>query len=131
MTKETALYNSIKPLAVEWVDVFGYWAPLSLTDSAGDYAAVRETAAVMDFSMLRKIELTGSGALELVNSIVARDLSGRRAGSIAYGPLCDEDGKMVDDCTVMVAGDLGDHVWVCGANDLDYEIFRRPPGRTA
>jgi aminomethyltransferase len=76
----------------------------------------------MDFTMLRKVDLDGPGALELVNGIVGRDVSSLPQGHIAYGPLVDEDGKMVDDCTVMNRGD--GRVRFCGANDRDYEIFR-------
>jgi hypothetical protein len=42
-------------------------------------------------------------------------------GQIAYGALCDERGKMVDDCTTMMRPP--DSVRFCGANDRDYEIF--------
>ena len=54
---------------------------------------------------------------------MCRDVSALGRGRIAYGPLCDADGKMVDDCTVMPRSADGDHVRFCGANDLDYEIF--------
>jgi len=103
------------------MDLFGYLAPSVVTDTADEYRAVRETAGLMDFTMLRKVDLDGPGALELVNSIVGRDVSGLAEGRIAYGPLVDEDGKMVDDCTVMLRAP--DHVRFCGANDRDYEIF--------
>ncbi len=75
----------------------------------------------MDFTMLRKVDLDGPGALELVNSIVTRDVSKLTSGRIAYGALVDDDGKMVDDCTTMMRAH--DHVRFCGANDRDYEIF--------
>jgi len=65
------------------------------------YRAVRETAGLMDFTMLRKVDIDGPGALELVNTVVTRDVSQLTPGKIAYGALADEDGKMVDDCTVM------------------------------
>ena len=42
-------------------------------------------------------------------------------GQIAYGPLTDEEGLMVDDCTVMVRS--ADSIRFCGANDRDYELF--------
>src|SRR5438132_4464510 len=103
------------------MDLFGYLAPSVVTDVADEYRAVRETAGLMDFTMLRKVDLDGPGALELVNSIVGRDVSKLQVGQIAYGPLVDEDGKMVDDCTVMNRGE--GHVRFCGANDRDFEIF--------
>ena len=71
--------------------------------------------------MLRKVSLDGPGALDLVNTIVTRDVSTLSPGRIAYGALCDERGKMVDDCTAMMR--TPDSVRFCGANDRDYEIF--------
>ena len=106
-----------------WMDLFGYLAPAVVTDTQREYRAVREAAGLMDFSMLRKVDLDGAGALALVDSIVCRDVSALGQGRIAYGPLCDADGKMVDDCTVMPRSSGGDQVRFCGANDRDYEIF--------
>jgi aminomethyltransferase len=121
VSKETAFHPRLAALTDEWMDLFGYYAPTVVTDTAEEYAAVRETAGLMDFTMLRKVDLDGPGALDLVNSIVGRDVSKLEHGRIAYGPLVDEDGKMVDDCTVMLRAP--GHVRFCGANDRDFEIF--------
>jgi aminomethyltransferase len=121
VSRETPFHPRLSALTDEWMDLFGYFAPSVVTDTEAEYRAVRETAGLMDFTMLRKVDLDGPGALELVNSIVARDVSKLREGRIAYGPLVDEDGKMVDDCTVMLRAP--DRIRFCGANDRDYEIF--------
>jgi glycine cleavage system aminomethyltransferase T len=125
MSKETAFYPRLQALTDEWMDLFGYWAPLNVTDTLEEYRAVRETAGLMDFTMLRKVDLDGPGALDLVNRVVTRDVSKLEPGQIGYGALCAEDGKMVDDCTVMRRDGAGAHVRFCGANDRDYEIFSR------
>src|SRR5437763_4908943 len=104
------------------MDLCGIVTQSVVTDVEEEFRAVRETAGLMDFTMLRKVDLDGPGAVELVDSVVGRDVSGLRPGRIAYGPLVDEDGKMVDDCTVMPRGD--GRVRFCGANDRDFEIFR-------
>ena len=121
MSKETAFYGKLAEMTDQWMDLFGYHAPLVVTDTLEEYRACREAAALMDFSMLRKVTLDGPGALELVNTIVTRDVSKLTHGQIAYGALCDERGKMVDDCTTMMRSP--DSVRFCGANDRDYEIF--------
>jgi len=122
VSKQTAFHPRLEAMTDQWMDLFGYFAPAVVTDTQAEYRAVRETAGLMDFTMLRKVDIDGPGALELVNSVVARDVANVKPGRIAYGPLCDEDGKMVDDCTVLVRSP--DHVRFCGANDRDYEIFR-------
>lgn len=126
MTKQTAFHPRLAALTDQWMDLFGYWAPSVVTGVAQEYRAVREAAGLMDFSMLRKVDLDGDRAVELVNAVVARDVTKLRPGHIAYGPLCDEDGKMIDDCTVMLRDPA--HVRFCGASDRDGEIFAQRAG---
>src|SRR5215218_2929481 len=129
-TKETAFYPRLKALTDEWMDLFGYWAPTVVTDTQQEYRAVRETAGLMDFTMLRKVDIEGAGAQDFVNTIVTRDVSKLTQGRIAYGALTDDNGKMVDDCTSMLRSP--GRIRFCGANDRDYGIFtdRAPSGIT-
>ena len=120
-TKETAFHAPLKAMTDEWMDLFGYWAPTVVTDTQEEYKAVRETAGLMDFTMLRKVDLNGQGAAEFINRMVTRDVSQLSPGRIAYGALTNENGKMVDDCTTMMRSP--DRVRFCGANDRDYETF--------
>jgi aminomethyltransferase len=62
--------------------------------------------------MLYKVDVRGQGAVEVVNRAVARDLTRVKPGRIAYGPVLNDDGKMLDDSTCFVYGD--DHVRVIG-----------------
>jgi glycine cleavage system T protein (aminomethyltransferase) len=121
MSKETAFYPRLNALTDQWMDLFGYWAPAVVTDTREEYDAVRGTAGLMDFTMLRKVDIEGPGAAELVNSVVTRDISKLSRGRIGYGALCDDDGKMVDDCTVMLRSP--ERIRFCGANDRDAGIF--------
>lgn len=121
MSKETAFYPRLRAMTDQWMDLFGYWAPSVVTDTLEEYRACREAAALMDFSMLRKVDIEGPGAQAFINAIVTRDVSRLAPGQIAYGALTDENGKMVDDCTVMVRSP--DRIRFCGANDRDYELF--------
>jgi aminomethyltransferase len=122
VTKETAFYAPLKAMTDQWMDLFDYWAPTVVTDTLEEYNGVRQTAGLMDFGMLRKYDITGPGALELVNSVVTRDLTKLRPHQIAYTALCNPDGKMADDCTVMVFGP--EHIRFCGANDADLGFFQ-------
>ena len=120
-SKETHFYSQLKAMTDQWMDLFGYWAPAVVTDPLDEYRAVRERAGLMDFGMLRKYDIDGPGALDAVNGVVARDLAKLRVGQIAYGPLCNDQGKMVDDCTAGVRAT--DHIRACGANDKDRGFF--------
>jgi aminomethyltransferase len=123
VSKETAFHPRLQALTDQWMDLFGYWAPSVVTDTLEEYRAVRETAGLMDFSMLRKYDIEGRGVLEGVNGLVTRDVGKLPAGHIAYGALCNEQGKMVDDCTVMVR--TPERLRFCGANDKDREFLQR------
>lgn len=122
MSKETVFYPRIDAMTDDWMDLFGYFAPAVVTETAAEWRACRETAALMDFSMLRKVEIEGDGALAFVNSLVTRDVAQLEPGQIAYGALCDDDGKMIDDCTVLARTD--NRVRFCGANDRDFLLFQ-------
>jgi glycine cleavage system T protein len=121
LSKETAFYEKLAAMTDEWMDLFGYWAPTVVSDTLEEYHACRQAAALMDFSMLRKVDIDGPGALDLVNSVVTRDVTKLEPGRIGYGALCDKSGRMVDDCTSMMRS--RDSVRFCGANDRDHEIF--------
>lgn len=121
MTKQTAFHPRLAELTGQWMDLFGYWAPTVVTDTSEEYHAVRRAAGLMDFSMLRKADIDGPGAVGLVNSVVTRDVAKLRPGRIGYGALCDESGKMIDDCTVMLRD--RERVRFCGASDRDLEIL--------
>jgi len=130
VSKETAFYPRLTAMTDEWMDLFGYWAPSVVSDTLEEYRACREAAALMDFTMLRKVDIDGPGAQSFVNGIVTRDVSKLGVGQIGYGALCDEHGKMIDDCTVMVRS--ADSIRFCGANDRDFHLFRElaPAGIT-
>jgi len=117
MSKETLFYPRMKSLTDQWMDLFGYAAPAVVTDTLEEYRAVRERAGIMDFGMLRKYDIDGPDAVAGVNRVVGRDVAALKPGQIAYGPLCNEQGKMVDDCTVLFR--RPDRARFCGANDKD------------
>ena len=101
-SRRTVFHPRLADLTDQWMDLFGYAAPAVVSTTIEEYRACREAAALMDFSMLRKVDIEGPGAAELVDSIVTRDLSKVPQGRIAYGALTNDDGKMIDDCTCMV-----------------------------
>jgi aminomethyltransferase len=130
VSKETAFHPRLQAITDQWMDLFGYWAPSVVSDTLEEYRACREAAALMDFTMLRKVDIAGPGALAFVNRVVTRDVAKLSSGQIGYGALCDEYGKMIDDCTVMVRS--ADEIRFCGANDRDFHVFREraPAGIT-
>jgi glycine cleavage system aminomethyltransferase T/glycine/D-amino acid oxidase-like deaminating enzyme len=66
--------------------------------------AVRERAGIIDLSSFGKIEVSGPGALELLQRVSANDVD-RPVGAVIYTPWCDERGGMVADVTVTRLGE--------------------------
>jgi len=115
---DTLMPTPLAPLygdgVVEWMDVFGFAVPLTWGDPAAEYDAIRNHVAVIEFSMLLKYDVTGSGAADCVNRVFSRDVTAMKAGRVAYGVVVTPDGHMIDDCTVFYHS--AERVMVMGAN---------------
>jgi aminomethyltransferase len=65
-----------------------------------EYAAIRNSAALIDVSPLYKYLIQGRDALRLVDRILPRDMTKARLNQVMYTPWCDSAGKVIDDGTV-------------------------------
>jgi len=100
---ETPFHGRTAPLNEnhEWRDWGGQLAAVQYGPSLErEYWAIRDTAALIDITPLKKYEVVGPEAVELVDRIVTRDVRRLRPGRVLYTPWCDESGHVVDDGTV-------------------------------
>ncbi len=65
-----------------------------------EYAAIRNSAALIDISPLYKYLVRGPDAGRLLDRMVTRDVSRCRVGQVLYTPWCDARGKVIDDGTI-------------------------------
>jgi aminomethyltransferase len=65
-----------------------------------EYAAIRNSAALLDVSPLYKYRITGRDAAHLLDRMVTRDVMNCRVGQVLYTPWCDVRGKVIDDGTI-------------------------------
>ncbi len=107
MTKETAFHPRTSALTGDMVEYRGYWLPDSYSGegSIGEYWACREQAAIMDLSPLRKWEVLGPDAEQLIQRAITRDARKLSVGQVTYTAVCNETGGMLDDATVYRLGD--------------------------
>lgn len=123
LTKETGFHPRISALTRQFTEYRGYWLPNSFdAHGAGEeYWACRERAAVMDLSPLRKFEVLGPDAEELLQYTVTRNIRKLSHGQVVYTAVCNETGGMIDDATVFrlgqdnfrfVAGDEYTGIWL-------------------
>ncbi len=85
-----------------WKDWSGYLAVAGYdTNIEPEYFAFRHAAGLLDTSPLFKYEVIGRDAAAFLARLMARDVRKLAVGQVAYGCWCDDDGKMIDDGTVM------------------------------
>ena len=123
LTKETAFHTRTSQLTSRFTDYNGYWLPTAYDNygAVDEYWACRERAAMMDLSPLRKWEVLGPDAQELLQATVTRDVSRLADGQVVYTALCNDTGGMIDDGTVFrlqptnfrfVGGSEYDGIWL-------------------
>ena len=106
LTRETAFHPRLQALTRNFVDYRGFWLPTCFTGRGAidEYWACREGVAVMDLSPLRKFEVMGPDAEQLLQRTVTRDIAKLAVGQVVYTALCYDHGGMIDDATVMRLG---------------------------
>ena len=116
-TKKTGFHECFARHTRDFVEYNGYWLPNSFPSlgTIAEYWAVREKAAVMDLSPLRKFEVTGPDAEELMQVCVTRNVKKIAVGQVSYTAMCYEHGGMIDDGTIYRLGETNFR-WI-GGND--------------
>jgi len=103
----TPFHPRTEPLnqALDWRHWSGYFAASRYHDfHQPEYAAIRNGAALIDVSPLYKYLVRGRDAVTLVNRVITRDVSRCRVGRVIYTPWCDEEGKILQEGTVLRLG---------------------------
>jgi glycine cleavage system aminomethyltransferase T/glycine/D-amino acid oxidase-like deaminating enzyme len=92
-----------------------YWSPIAAVESK----VTRERVAMYDMTPLKRLEVSGPGALDFLQRLTTNNLA-KSVGSVTYTLLLGHDGGVRSDLTV---ARLGEHVFQVGANgplDLDW-----------
>ncbi|PZV13914.1 MAG: glycine cleavage protein T [Leptolyngbya sp.] len=106
MTQDSAFTPSIRQLTDDLAEYNGFWVPQTFAHQGdqAEYWALRQRAALMDLSALRKFEVQGAGAFALLQYAFSRNLEKVAAGQGAYGCLLNPHGGIVDDGIVFCFG---------------------------
>ncbi|HEX6341304.1 FAD-dependent oxidoreductase [Umezawaea sp.] len=108
------------PARNEWASRF--WSPI-----AGAEALVtRSRVAMFDMTPLKRLEVTGPGALDFLQTMTTNNLA-RKPGAVTYTLLLGEDGGVRSDLTVARLGENRFQVGANGNLDLDW-LTRHLPG---
>ncbi|MFD8913939.1 FAD-dependent oxidoreductase [Streptomyces sp. NPDC059575] len=98
-----------------------HWSPTA----AAEAHATRERVALYDMTPLRRLEVTGPGALAFLDRVTSNNLR-KKPGAVTYTLLLDESGGIRSDLTV---ARLGPEHFQVGANspaDLDHLLRHAP-----
>ena len=115
LTRNTGFYEKTSKLTRNFVDARGFWLPNDYTKHGiiNEHTACREKAVVIDLSSLRKFEILGPDAEELMNYTLTRNVKKLSVGQVVYSSMCYENGTMFDDGTLLKLSNQGFR-WVCG-----------------
>ncbi len=100
MLKRTPLYDLHVSLGARMVDFVGWEMPVQYTGPIPEHMAVREAAGLFDVSHMGEIEVTGEGALDLVQRVTTNDVSKLDDNQVQYSTLLNESGGVIDDLLV-------------------------------
>jgi aminomethyltransferase len=101
VVKPTGFHDRTSALTDDMIEYEGYWLANSFGDPEAEYQTCREAAIAIDLSPLRKYDIVGPDAEELLQSVVPRDVRRLANGQITYTSICNPDGGMLDDGTLM------------------------------
>lgn len=88
--------------SMKWKEWAGYYAVCSYdTLHDPEYYAFRNSAGLLDVSPLFKYRVNGSGAAAFLSRIMVRNINKLEVGRVSYCCWCNDDGKVIDDGTVM------------------------------
>ena len=115
LTRNSGFYERTSKLTRNFIDARGFWLPNDYTKHGliNEYNACRNKAVLIDLSSLRKFEIIGPDAEELLNYTLTRNIKKLSVGQIVYSAMCYENGMMFDDGTLFKLSDTGFR-WICG-----------------
>lgn len=123
MTQDTAFHPETSNLTRNFVEYNGYWLANDYTNQGAieEYWACRQNAVMIDLSPLRKYEVVGPDAEQLMQACVPRDIKKLSVGQVVYTAMCNPSGGMIDDGTIFrlardnfrwIGGNDGSGLWL-------------------
>jgi aminomethyltransferase len=124
LTRETGFHPRTSKLTRNFTEYRGFWLPNRFNNEGptAEYWACREGAVVYDISALRKFEVLGQDAEELLQLACTRNIRKLADGEVVYTAMCYEHGGMLDDATVFRLAT--DRYRLIGGDEFDGRFLR-------
>jgi len=98
--KRTPLYAVHVKAGARMVPFGGWEMPVQYSGIVEEHRTVRGAVGLFDVSHMGEFEITGPGALAVLQRVTTNDVSALAAGQVQYSLLCYPDGGIVDDLTL-------------------------------
>ncbi len=96
-TPRTALDAEHRALGAQMERLGGWWRPWHYGDTDAEYAAVRTAVSICDVSTLGRMQVSGPGAVALLEHLYPVPIASLKPGRSRYVLLLDERGYVIDD----------------------------------
>jgi aminomethyltransferase len=119
--KRTVLFELHQRLGARMTEFAGFQMPVSYRGIIEEHLAVRCHAGVFDVSHMGEFELSGPGALTLLERALTNSAARLREGQAQYSILCNERGGVIDD--VIVYRLAADRYMLCvNASNITHDL---------
>ncbi|WP_328618268.1 FAD-dependent oxidoreductase [Amycolatopsis sp. NBC_00355] len=105
----------------------GWSAQFHSPIAAAEAWQTRNAVAMYDMTPLKRVEISGPGALEFLQGLTTNQLD-KSVGSVTYTLMLDEAGGVRSDVTVARLGPELFQAGINGAIDVDHLVKHAPPG---
>jgi glycine cleavage system T protein (aminomethyltransferase) len=102
--KHTPLFRQHSELGAKLTEFGGFAMPLSYSGIIEEHLAVRSVAGLFDLSHMGEFELSGPGALPLLERTLTNSAARLALGQAQYTIMCAADGGTIDDLIVYRLG---------------------------
>ena len=126
--RHTPLEAEHQALGAKMGPFAGWNMPIEYAGALKEHEAVRERVGLFDLTHLGKVEVTGPGALSLLQSVVTNDLAKAAVGEALYNLVLNEGGGVIEDLIVYRLGPERSFVVPNAANaQRVLQIFEETP----
>lgn len=98
--KQTLLYETHKEMGAKMVPFGGYDMPVWYSGVSEEHLAVRQTAGLFDVTHMGAFDVSGAGAADFLDIVLANDVYLLKVGQSQYTYLLDTTGRIIDDLLV-------------------------------
>ncbi|MEM8789393.1 MAG: DUF1989 domain-containing protein [Pseudomonadota bacterium] len=118
LSQESAFHPATSKLTRDFAPARNLWMPNSYSSvgTQAEYWACRSRAALQDMSGLRKFDVHGPDAAQLLQAALTRDIGKLAVWRGTYALICDAQGEVIDDGTLFRLAPQRFR-WCCGTEE--------------